>query len=301
MGPGHVGGLGLVVLEPLVRGDDGDGGVEDRAVALDHGHAQRLCRAAAADHVDVQVDRLEAGHAQVVAEEARGSGVGGLGARRPRRDGGDVAAHRPPDLPVPVQDRPVAPLPDPLDRGLLPEVPHVAIVAGGRVASPRFPAATVAAMSETEPIVGVIERWHAHLRGELPGGLDELLHDDVVFYSPIVFTPQEGKAITALYLQAAGQALPGEGGGTVDGGSVSGEGADERPAGAFRYTKKVLSGDTAVLEFETTVEGKYVNGVDIIRCDADGKIVEFRVMIRPLQAVNAVHQQMAATLERLQG
>ncbi|HMQ27283.1 MAG TPA: nuclear transport factor 2 family protein [Acidimicrobiales bacterium] len=156
-------------------------------------------------------------------------------------------------------------------------------------------------MSDSEPIVEVIQRWHAHLRGELPGGLDELLHDDVVFYSPIVFTPQEGKAITSLYLAAAGQALPGEGGGGIaDGGEGGGDGVAERPAGAFRYTKKVLSGDTAVLEFETTVEGKYVNGVDIIRCDADGKIVEFRVMIRPLQAVNAVHQQMAATLERLQ-
>ena len=61
----------------------------------------------------------------------------------------------------------------------------------------------------------------------------------------------------------------------------------------------MLADDTAVLEFETTVEGKYVNGVDIIRCDADGKIVEFRVMIRPLQAVNLVHQQMAAMLERM--
>ena len=162
-------------------------------------------------------------------------------------------------------------------------------------------------MSEADPIVDVIERWHAHLRGELPGGLDELLHDDVVFYSPIVFTPQEGKAVTMLYLQAASQALPGDDGEGGDGAALGDAAADrdpgaldERPAGAFRYTKKVLSGDTAVLEFETTVEGKYVNGVDIIRCDADGKIVEFRVMIRPLQAVNAVHQQMAATLERLQ-
>ena len=67
----------------------------------------------------------------------------------------------------------------------------------------------------------------------------------------------------------------------------------------FRYTKKVLDGDTAVLEFETTIDGKYVNGVDIIRCNEAGRIVEFRVMIRPLQAVNAVHQQMAATLERM--
>jgi hypothetical protein len=50
-------------------------------------------------------------------------------------------------------------------------------------------------MADTDPIVDVIARWHEHLRGRLPGGLDELLHDDVVFYSPVVFTPQEGKAV----------------------------------------------------------------------------------------------------------
>ncbi len=142
-----------------------------------------------------------------------------------------------------------------------------------------------------------IDKWHQHLRGELPGGLDVLLHDDVVFWSPIVFTPQEGKAITKLYLEAAGQALPGEGG---EGSVLAGDApAKVKAPGAFRYTKKVLDDDTAVLEFETTVEGKYVNGVDIIRCDDDGLIVEFRVMIRPLQAVNAVHRQMAAMIESM--
>ncbi|MBX3287326.1 MAG: nuclear transport factor 2 family protein, partial [Actinobacteria bacterium] len=69
--------------------------------------------------------------------------------------------------------------------------------------------------------------------------------------------------------------------------------------GGFHYTKQVLDGHTAVLEFETTVEGKYVNGVDIITCDDDGRITEFRVMIRPLQAVNLVHRQMAAMLEKM--
>ena len=64
----------------------------------------------------------------------------------------------------------------------------------------------------------------------------------------------------------------------------------------FRYTKQVLSGDTAVLEFETSVEGKYVNGVDIIRCDDEGLIVEFRVMMRPLQGIQAVHEQMGRRL-----
>jgi hypothetical protein len=136
----------------------------------------------------------------------------------------------------------------------------------------------------------VVADWHRHLEGQLPGGLDTLLHDDVVFYSPIVYTPQEGKAVTKLYLEAAGQTLPGD---RPDGGTTG-----DRPGG-FRYTKQVLAGDVAVLEFETTVEGKYVNGVDIIRCDDDGRIVEFRVMIRPLQAVNLVHRQMAAMLESM--
>ena len=139
----------------------------------------------------------------------------------------------------------------------------------------------------------VIEKWHAHLRGQLPGGLDELLDDDVVFYSPVVYTPQVGKAITKLYLQAASQSLPG------DATSETKPKAGDAPDGRFRYTKTVLTDDTAVLEFETTVEGKYVNGVDIIRCNDAGRIVEFRVMIRPLQAINLVHQQMAAMLERM--
>ena len=127
-------------------------------------------------------------------------------------------------------------------------------------------------------IEDVIARWHRYLGGELPGGLEELLADDVVFYSPVVYTPQRGKPITAAYLQAAARTLVG--------------GA----AGEFRYTKQVLSGDTAVLEFETSVEGKYVNGVDIIRCDDAGRIVEFRVMMRPLQGIQAVHEQMGRLL-----
>jgi len=140
-------------------------------------------------------------------------------------------------------------------------------------------------------IEALIEKWHAHLRGQLPGGLDELLDDDVVFYSPVVYTPQRGKAITKMYLEAAGQSLPGD---TTEKPSAGGDDSKR-----FRYTKKVLAGDTAVLEFETTVEGKYVNGVDIIVGNDAGRIIEFRVMIRPLQAVNIVHQQMAATLERM--
>jgi hypothetical protein len=148
-------------------------------------------------------------------------------------------------------------------------------------------------------IEDVIDRWHRYLKGELPGGLDTLLDDDVVFYSPIVYTPQRGKAVTTLYLQAAAQALPGDAPAGADADRTGGD-APSGTSSAFRYTKKVLAGDTAVLEFETSIEGKYVNGVDIIRCNEAGRIVEFRVMIRPLQAVDLVHRQMGATLERMQ-
>jgi len=68
---------------------------------------------------------------------------------------------------------------------------------------------------------------------------------------------------------------------------------------SFRYIKEVLSGSTAVLEFETYVEGKYVNGIDMITCNEAGKIVEFKVMIRPLHAINLVHKQMASMLEHM--
>ena len=145
-------------------------------------------------------------------------------------------------------------------------------------------------------IESVIEKWHAHLRGQLPGGLDELLDDDVVFFSPIVYTPQQGKALTTMYLEAASQTLPGDGAPAL--GSGGGSGPSEG-AGRFRYTKQVLAGDTAVLEFETTVGGTYVNGVDIIRCNDHGRIVEFRVMLRPLKAIELVHAQMRAMLESM--
>ena len=127
-------------------------------------------------------------------------------------------------------------------------------------------------------IEDVVARWHRYVAGEAPGALDELLADDVVFHSPVVFTPQRGKPVTTQYLAAASRTL------------IGGSG------GAFTYTKQVLSGDTAVLEFETTVDGRYVNGVDIIRCDEAGRIVEFRVMLRPLQGIQAVHEAMGRLL-----
>ena len=151
------------------------------------------------------------------------------------------------------------------------------------------------AQTTAEPIHDCIARWHEHMRGRLDGGLDAMLHPDVVFLSPIVFTPQEGRDITKLYLTAAGGTLGGE----PDEPAAGGSSGDSGAGGGFRYTKEVCQGHSAMLEFETQIDGKYVNGVDIITCDDDGMIVEFKVMIRPLQAINLVHAQMKAMLERL--
>ncbi len=134
-----------------------------------------------------------------------------------------------------------------------------------------------------------VENWHLHMKGKLDGGLDELIHDDCVFYSPVVFTPQKGKELTKMYLGAAGNTFNTD----SDGNPTS---TKDSP---FKYTKEILCGDHAVLEFESEIEGKYINGVDIITWNDEGKIIEFKVMIRPLQAVNMLHQKMQAMLESM--
>ncbi len=133
-----------------------------------------------------------------------------------------------------------------------------------------------------------LEKWHAHMKGELPGGLDELLADDVVFLSPVVFTPQKGKDVTKLYLGAAGATF-----------SEGEKSSGNKPESKFRYVKEVSEGNHTILEFETEIEGKYVNGVDIITWNAQGRISEFKVMVRPLQAVNMLHTKMKAMLEKM--
>lgn len=135
----------------------------------------------------------------------------------------------------------------------------------------------------TVDILDVIDRWHRDMRGELPDALDDVLADEAVLYSPVVFTPQRGKTIVATYLRAAKA-------------TFAAIGFDAPTGPSFRYVKHLASGDTAMLEFETEMGGKYVNGVDIIRVDDSGRIVEFRVMVRPLHAVNSVHQLMGAEL-----
>ena len=147
----------------------------------------------------------------------------------------------------------------------------------------------------SEPIDLCLDRWHRHLRGDLDGGLDAVLHPDCVFLSPIVFTPQEGREITKMYLTAAGATLA-----DVEPGGKPDDITPSSGSGKFRYTKEIRQGHHAMLEFETEVDGKYANGVDILTCDDDGMITEFKVMMRPLQAINAVHAQMKAMLERLQ-
>ena len=133
-----------------------------------------------------------------------------------------------------------------------------------------------------------IKKWHDLIKGDYSVGFDELLDDDVSFYSPIVFSPQRGKDLTTLYLMAAGNTF---------GGDQSKDGTLEESS--FKYTKEVLDGNQAVLEFETQIDGKYVNGVDIITFNNEGKIIEFKVMIRPLQAVNIIHEKMQDMLKQL--
>ena len=132
-----------------------------------------------------------------------------------------------------------------------------------------------------------IKKWHDHIKGDFPGGFDELLADDVIFYSPIVFSPQKGKDHATLYLMAAGNTF---------GGDQSRDGTLQESS--FKYTKEVLDGNQAILEFETQIDGKYVNGVDIITFNSEGKISEFKVMIRPLQAVNIIHEKMQEMLKQ---
>jgi hypothetical protein len=139
--------------------------------------------------------------------------------------------------------------------------------------------------------MNAIEKWHDIMKGdssEAPNKLDDLLHDDVVFYSPVVYTPQKGKEITKLYLSAASGVF-----------STEKKGNEEKKESKFKYIKEVVHGNHACLEFETEMNGVYVNGIDLITWDENDKIIEFKVLVRPLQAVNTLHQQMGQMLDKL--
>ena len=124
----------------------------------------------------------------------------------------------------------------------------------------------------------LIQKWHEVLKNDDQGLLENLIADDAVFSSPVVFTPMEGKAITMMYLSAAGQSFNME---------------------KFKYTKEIHDGMNSVLEFETYIDDISVNGVDIIEWNEEGKIVNFKVMIRPFKAVQKVQQKMVEALESL--
>jgi hypothetical protein len=68
----------------------------------------------------------------------------------------------------------------------------------------------------------------------------------------------------------------------------------------FRYVREIVGNTDAMLEFETEIDGVLVNGVDIIKWNEAGRIVEFKVMLRPLKAINLIHQRMAAMLHASQ-
>jgi hypothetical protein len=128
-----------------------------------------------------------------------------------------------------------------------------------------------------------IEHWHRMVRERDVEALGELLDEDAVFHSPILHTPQRGKALVALYLRAAFAVFVG---------AVAADGRS-----AFRYVREIVGPRDAVLEFETEMDGIHVNGVDMIRWNDAGRIVDFKVMIRPLKAVNHVHGLMRRMLE----
>jgi hypothetical protein len=152
------------------------------------------------------------------------------------------------------------------------------------------------------PIRKCLRRWMDVLHGDADA-LADVLADDVVLHSPVLFGPQAGKATVTLYLTAAAGAFVGvgplaqPGGGDPGGAPVRHPGGEDWD-GRFRYRRQLVDGDHAVLEFETTMDGRYVNGVDMLTCDADGRIVDFKVMVRPLQAVEAVRQKMLAALQQ---
>lgn len=122
-----------------------------------------------------------------------------------------------------------------------------------------------------------IAAWHAYMAsGGDAHALSALIAEDAVFHSPVVHTPQVGKAKVMAYLLAAAKVLGNE---------------------SFRYVREFAEGDNALLEFTAELDGIHVNGIDLIRFDADGRIADFKVMVRPLKAVNKLWELMAAQLQ----
>ena len=122
-----------------------------------------------------------------------------------------------------------------------------------------------------------LAEWHQIVRTRDASRLAALLADDVVFHSPVVHTPQVGKAITFKYLASAMAVLNND---------------------SFRYLNEWHGSESSVLEFACTVEGIAINGIDMIHWDAAGRIDHFKVMVRPLKAMNKLHEMMGRELNR---
>jgi hypothetical protein len=126
--------------------------------------------------------------------------------------------------------------------------------------------------------VANLARWHAHVKNPDHQALWDMLHPDAVFESPVVHTPQRGRDIVFKYLASADKVLGGEG---------------------FTYTGEWLNERGAILEFENVINGIKVNGIDMITWDEQGHIVHFKVMVRPLKAIQMVHQMMGEMLQTM--
>ncbi len=137
-----------------------------------------------------------------------------------------------------------------------------------------------------------VKIWHQAMKSKDASIWNELLDDDVVFHSPVVFTPQKGKKITMMYLMAATGVF-----GSANKRSRLSESIQVESK--FHYINEIVSGTSALLEFESEIEGTYINGADLLKWNENNKLTEVKVMVRPLQAVNMLHQKMKAMLESM--
>jgi hypothetical protein len=130
-------------------------------------------------------------------------------------------------------------------------------------------------MSDAPSQASPLARWHQLVETCDTAGIPALLADEVVFHSPVVHTPQAGKKIASLYLQAAFHVFN---------------------LRDFRYVREIVGPRDAALEFVVEIDGIVVNGIDLIAWNEEGKITDFKVMLRPLQAIKLIHQKMAELL-----
>ena len=154
-------------------------------------------------------------------------------------------------------------------------------------------------LDATTPMGKCLHQWHKVLEGD-HGAFDALIADDAVLHSPVLFKPLPGKDTVIMYLTAASMSFVGERKPRTDAPPPSYKHPDGSEwNGRFRYVRETIGERDAVLEFETTMKGKYVNGIDMIRCDDEGRITDFKVMVRPMQAIDSVREMMVAALDTL--